>query len=69
MSTPAAKISDFFPIDGTALPQLTTTRSGVNADRPNVSPGQTDGSPNSVETRTGSVSQPRVVEKARRYCA
>ena len=36
---------------------------------PNVSPGHTDGSPNSVETWTGWESQPRVVEKARRYCA
>jgi hypothetical protein len=36
---------------------------------PVVSPGQTEESPNSVDTRAGVESQPRVMEKARRYSA
>src|SRR5436305_11425186 len=62
----AAKISDFFPVEGVALPQLTTTCPGERVEMPNVSPGHTDVSPNSGETCTGSVSQPRVIEKVRR---
>jgi hypothetical protein len=33
---------------------------------PNVSPGQTEVSPNSVETCTGAESQPDLIENARR---
>jgi hypothetical protein len=40
-------MSDFFPLDGVALPQLRTTWPGDRVEMPNVSPGQTDVSPNS----------------------
>ena len=47
-------MSDFFPVDAVALPQLRTTCPGESVEIPNVSPGQTDVSPNSGETCTGS---------------
>ena len=60
-------MSDFFPLDGVALPQLRTRCPGDRVEIPNVSPGQTDVSPNSRETWSGSDSQPRLVEKARSF--
>jgi hypothetical protein len=63
--TGAAKISDFFAVVGVSLPQLRTRWPGESVEMPNVSPGQTDVSPNSGETRTGAESQPRVIENVR----
>src|SRR6266567_2804458 len=68
-ATAAAKICDFFPVAAVALPQLSTIRPGVRVEMTKVSPGQTDESPNAFEIRTGADSQPRVMEKARRYWA
>ena len=51
--TLAEKMSDFLPLDGVALPQLSTTWLGESVEIPNVSPGHTDVSPNSVDTCTG----------------
>jgi hypothetical protein len=62
-------MSDFFPLDGVALPQLSTTWPGESVEMPNVSPGHTDVSPNSGEICAGAVSQPRVIENVRRYSA
>ena len=42
-------MSDFFLIDGVALPQLRTTWPGDRVEMPNVSSGQTDVSQNSGE--------------------
>ena len=58
-------MSDFLPLDGVALPQLSTTWFGESMEIPNVSPGHTDVSPNSVETCTGADNQPCVVENVR----
>jgi hypothetical protein len=46
----ATKMSDFLPLDGVALPQLRTSWLGESIEIPVVSPGQTEGSPNSVDT-------------------
>src|ERR1700740_151010 len=67
--TGAAKISDFLPVEGVALPQLTTTLFGESDEMPKVSPGHTDGSPKALATCMGSESQPLVTENARRYSA
>lgn len=61
-------MSDFlFPTDGVALPQLSITSDGDSVSIPNVSPGHTDGSPNSVDTRNGADCQPLRIENVRRY--
>jgi hypothetical protein len=65
-ATDAAKMADFLAVEAVALPQLVTTRVGDSVEIPNVSPGQTDVSPNSGEIRTASDSQPREIENARR---
>lgn len=44
--TGVAKISERRPVDRTAPPQLSTTRSGDSVEIPKVSPGQTPGLPN-----------------------
>src|SRR5438477_6341439 len=62
-------MSDFFPLDGVALPQLSTTWPGESVEMPNVSPGHTAVSPNSGDTCTPAPSQPRAVENVRRYSA
>src|SRR5438105_10143820 len=68
-ATCAAKMSDFFALEGVALPQLRTRSVGESVEIPNVSPGHTDVSPNSLETCTGADSQPFVIENVRRYWA
>ena len=55
-------MSDFLFLASTALPQLTLTWLAPTVERPVVSPGQTDGSPNCVETWNGAESQPRMIE-------
>jgi hypothetical protein len=59
-------MSDFFPFDPVALPQLSTTFPGDSIEMPKVSPGQRDVSPKSDETWTMSESQPPVMENIRR---
>ena len=59
-------MSDFLPLEGVALPQLRTRSVRERVAMPNVSPGQTEVSPNSVETCTGAESQPDLIENARR---
>src|ERR1700687_1801685 len=56
-------------VEGTALPQLKTRLLGDDAEMPKVSPGHTNELPKASENWTGSESQPRVTEKARRYSA
>src|SRR5439155_21491440 len=65
----ATKMSDFLPLDGVALPQLRTSWLGESVEIPVVSPGQTSGSPNSVDTCCWAESQPLLGENARRYSA
>jgi hypothetical protein len=62
-------MSDFFPLEGVALPQLRMTCPGESVEMPKVSPGHTEVSPNSGDTCTAEPSQPRVVANVRRYSA
>src|SRR6266849_2996570 len=56
--TVAAKICDFLPVAGVALPHDSATLPGATVETPIVSPGHTDVSPYWVETWNGADCHP-----------